>query len=41
MGSERHYTEERPLRRVAVDGFSIEPHPVTNKQFAAFVEATD
>jgi formylglycine-generating enzyme required for sulfatase activity len=41
MGSERHYTEERPLRRVAVDGFSIDPHPVTNKQFAAFVEATD
>jgi formylglycine-generating enzyme required for sulfatase activity len=40
MGSDRHYPEERPSRRVAVDGFWIERHPVTNLQFAEFVEAT-
>jgi formylglycine-generating enzyme required for sulfatase activity len=41
MGSDRHYPEERPSRRVAVDGFWIERHPVTNLQFAEFVEATN
>lgn len=40
MGSERFYSEEAPLRRVAVDGFWIDATPVTNRQFAAFVEAT-
>jgi formylglycine-generating enzyme required for sulfatase activity len=40
MGSERHYPEERPLRRVAVDGFWIDPAPVTNAMFARFVAAT-
>jgi sulfatase modifying factor 1 len=40
MGSERFYPDERPVRRVAVDGFWIDPHPVTNAEFAAFVEAT-
>ena len=40
MGSDRHYPEERPARRVRVDGFWIAPHPVTNEQFARFQEAT-
>jgi len=40
MGSERFYPEEAPVRRVAVDSFSIDQAPVTNRQFAAFVEAT-
>ena len=41
MGSDRHYPEERPARRAAVDGFWIDPGPVTNRQFARFVAATD
>ncbi len=40
MGSDDHYPEERPARRVAVDGFWIDPSPVTNRQFAQFVDAT-
>ena len=40
MGSERHYPEEAPERRVAVDGFWIDETPVTNRQFARFVEET-
>ena len=34
MGSERHYPEEGPVRRVAVSGFWIEVHPVTNDRYA-------
>lgn len=40
MGSDRHYPEERPAHPVSVDGFWIDHHPVTNAQFAAFVDAT-
>jgi formylglycine-generating enzyme required for sulfatase activity len=40
MGSETFYEEERPVRRVRVDPFWIDETPVTNRQFAAFVEAT-
>ncbi|NYT41479.1 formylglycine-generating enzyme family protein [Sphingomonas sp. R-74633] len=40
MGSEQFYEEERPLRRVRVDSFWIDEKPVTNAQFAEFVEAT-
>jgi formylglycine-generating enzyme required for sulfatase activity len=40
MGSDSHYPEERPARQVRVDGFWIDPTPVTNRQFRAFVEAT-
>jgi sulfatase modifying factor 1 len=40
MGSDRYYPEERPRRRVAVDAFWIDESPVTNRQFAAFVDAT-
>jgi formylglycine-generating enzyme len=40
MGSDRHYPEEAPSHRVAVEGFWIERTPVTNRQFRRFVEAT-
>jgi formylglycine-generating enzyme len=40
MGSDRHYPEEAPVHRVAVDGFHIDRFPVTNRRFAAFVAAT-
>jgi len=40
MGSEDFYKDEGPVRRVAVDSFWIDPAPVTNAQFAAFVEDT-
>ena len=40
MGSDRHYGEEAPAHRVNVDGFRIERHPVTNRQFARFVADT-
>lgn len=40
MGSERFYPEESPVHEVSVESFSIERHPVTNRQFAEFVSAT-
>ena len=40
MGSHRFYPEERPVREVAVDGFWIDPQPVTVAEFRRFVEAT-
>jgi formylglycine-generating enzyme len=40
MGSEVHYPEEAPAHRVRVNGFFIDPCPVTNRQFASFVGAT-
>ena len=40
MGSDDHYAEEKSAHWVKVDGFSIDPTPVTNAQFRAFVEAT-
>jgi formylglycine-generating enzyme len=40
MGSDRHYREESPAHPVAVDGFWLEPHQVTNARFAAFADAT-
>jgi formylglycine-generating enzyme len=40
MGSEDFYPEERPMWEVRVDGFWIDRHPVTNRQFARFVAAT-
>ncbi|MGO4388259.1 formylglycine-generating enzyme family protein [Microvirga sp. 2YAF29] len=40
MGSDRHYPEEAPVHRVTVDGFWIDPTPVTNRQFREFVRAT-
>jgi formylglycine-generating enzyme required for sulfatase activity len=40
MGSDDHYPEEAPARRVEVDGFWMDATPVTNAQFRRFVEAT-
>ena len=40
MGSDEFYPEERPVRRVQVDGFWIDPHPVTVAEFRRFVKAT-
>nr|WP_314073988.1 formylglycine-generating enzyme family protein [uncultured Roseococcus sp.] len=41
MGSDRHYPEEAPARRVEVEGFWIDAAPVTNRAFADFVARTD
>lgn len=40
MGSDQHYPEEAPAHRVRVDGFWMDRTPVTNAEFARFVEAT-
>jgi formylglycine-generating enzyme len=40
MGDERFYPEERPVHRVAVDGFWMDEHSVTNAEFRRFVKAT-
>lgn len=40
MGSDAFYPEEAPRRGVSVDAFRIDRTPVTNRQFARFVEAT-
>src|SRR5690606_26102377 len=40
MGSDGFYPEERPVHRVAVDGFWMDAHPVTGARFRRFVEAT-
>lgn len=39
MGSDDHYAEEAPARRVDVGAFAIDVRPVTNRDFAAFVQA--
>jgi formylglycine-generating enzyme required for sulfatase activity len=41
MGSNDHYPEEAPARWVEVDGFWIDAQPVTNRDFARFIRATD
>jgi len=40
MGSADFYPEEGPVRRVAVDGFLLDEHPVMVAEFRAFVKAT-
>lgn len=40
IGSDRHYPEERPARRVTLPGFRIAADPVSVADFAAFVAAT-
>ncbi|MBX2987164.1 MAG: formylglycine-generating enzyme family protein [Bdellovibrionaceae bacterium] len=40
MGSNHHYPEEAPAHRVRVDGFWMDKTPVTNADFARFVQAT-
>src|SRR3954467_703459 len=39
-GSADFYPEERPVREVRVDGFSIDEHPVTVAEFRRFVKDT-
>ena len=41
MGSDDFYPEERPVHRVAVDGFWIDEHAVTVAEFRRFVKETD
>lgn len=41
MGQEDVYAEEGPVRTTVVDGFWIDPHEVTNRQFSQFVSATN
>ena len=40
MGSTSFYPEEAPIHTVQVAAFAIERHPVTNAQFAEFVDET-
>ncbi len=40
MGDDRFYPDEGPVRRVSVDGFWMDEHPVTNLEFQRFVRAT-
>ena len=40
MGSTSFYPEEAPIHTATVAPFAIERHPVTNAQFADFIEAT-
>lgn len=40
MGSDQDHPEEAPMHQVAVNGFWIDPTPVTNRQFKEFVRAT-
>jgi formylglycine-generating enzyme required for sulfatase activity len=40
MGADGHHAEEGPVRAVTVGGFWIDPHAVTNRDYAAFVHET-
>ena len=40
IGSDEHYAEEAPRRRVDVDEFWIDRFAVTNREYDAFVAAT-
>ncbi|WP_093182002.1 formylglycine-generating enzyme family protein [Sanguibacter gelidistatuariae] len=40
MGSSRFYADEGPVHPRQVESFEVDVHPVTNVEFAAFVEAT-
>ena len=40
MGCDRYYPEEAPVRRVHVDGFRMDEHPVTVAEFRRFVKDT-
>ncbi len=41
MGCDRFYPEEAPVRRVHVDPFWMDEHPVTVAEFRRFVRETD
>ena len=40
LGSDEHYPEERPARDIEVRAFAIDTSPLTNEDFARFVDAT-
>ena len=40
MGCDHFYPEERPERYIRLPSFQIDKYPVTNRDFACFVEAT-
>ena len=40
MGCERFYPEEAPVRQAALEGFWIDRHPVTVREYHAFVRET-
>jgi formylglycine-generating enzyme required for sulfatase activity len=40
MGSDYNYPEEKPATAATVEGFWMDPTAVTNREFAAFVDAT-
>ncbi|WP_229727038.1 formylglycine-generating enzyme family protein [Sphingomonas alpina] len=40
MGEDPYYPEEGPARTIAIKGFWIDTHELTNAEFAAFVKAT-
>ena len=40
MGSSEFYPDEQPVHDREVASFAIDLHPVTNAQFAAFIDAT-
>ncbi len=41
LGSDRFYPEESPIRQVSLSSFRIDRAPVTNAEFARFVQETD
>jgi formylglycine-generating enzyme required for sulfatase activity len=40
MGSEKFYPEEAPVHEVEVDGFWVDTHAVTNREYSRFVRKT-
>src|SRR5450631_1584501 len=40
MGSDAHYKEEAPVRRVRVNGFCVDRYAVTNEGYARFIDDT-
>ena len=40
MGSDDHYPEERPVHEVTVDGFWMDDHQVTVREFRRFLKET-
>jgi sulfatase modifying factor 1 len=40
LGSDSHYPDEGPVHRASVSAFDMDPFPVTNERFAAFVDNT-
>lgn len=40
MGSDNFYPEERPVRKVTIDGFLMDKYEVTNEQFKKFTDET-